>query len=139
MNRTLLSAVIALSLTATLASAQQTAPAPSDSNQAPQGGYHHHRPNPHREAAMLSRRLNLTPDQTAKVEPILADRDQKLSTLRSDASLAPEARRTQMKSIHLDMQQQLSNILTPEQMQKMQSMRHRRGNHEQAPATPTGF
>ena len=137
MIRPLLSTALALSLGSLLASAQQSAPPPTDGSQPQQR--HFHQPNPHREAAMLSRRLNLTPDQTAKVEPILADRDQKLATLHADTSAAPEAKRTQMKSIRLDTEQQLSTILTPEQMQKMQSTRHHRGAHEQAPATPSGL
>ncbi len=140
MSRTLLSAAVTLALATGLATAQQSAPSqavPADGTQTPTA--HHHRPNPHREASMLSRRLNLTPDQTARLEPILADRDQKLSTLHSDASLAPDVKRTQMRSIRLDTQQQLSNILTPEQMQKMQSMHHRRGAHDQLPATPSGL
>lgn len=136
----LLSTALALTLGGALAVAQQSAPAQPDSSQSqPTQGHHFRHPNPHREAAMLSRRLNLTSDQTARLEPILADRDQKLTALHSDTSLAPEAKRTQMKSIRLDTQQQFSNILTPEQMQKMQAMHHHRGGREQAPATPSGL
>ena len=141
MNRALFSAVLTLVLTGSLAVAQQSSPsqsAPSDSTQPAAGQGHHHRANAHREALMLSRRLNLTPDQTARLEPILADRDQKMSSLHTDTSLAPEAKRSQMQSIRLDTKQQLSNVLTPEQMEKMQSMHRRHGGHEQTPATPSG-
>ena len=134
-----LSTALTILLGSALAVAQQSAPSQPDNTQPQQQGRSFHHPNPHREAAMLSRRLNLTPDQTTKLEPILADRDGKLSTLHSDASLAPEAKRAQIKSIRLDTEQQLSNVLTPEQMQKLQAMRHHHRGHEQAPATPSGL
>ncbi len=62
---------------------------------------------------MLSKRLNLTPDQTAKLEPILADRDQKISALFANSQLAPQDRREQFKAIHQATEQQLATVLTP--------------------------
>ena len=141
MNRILLHAGLAFAFAGVVA-AQQAGPAqssPSDSTASGKSFHYHHRSTAHREAAMLSRRLNLTPDQTAKVEPILADRDRKLSSLYGDQSLAPDAKRSQRRSIRLDTQQQFANIFTPEQMQKMQAMHHHHGGHEQAPPTPSGL
>ena len=37
--------------------------------------HHHHAPNPQKQAEMISKKLNLSADQTAKLTPIFADRD----------------------------------------------------------------
>ena len=76
MNRMLLSTSLALALSASLAFAQQqdTTPAPR--------AKHHHTHNPQREAAKISKKLNLSSDQSAKLEPILADRDNKIDSLK---------------------------------------------------------
>ena len=96
----------------------------------------HHRHNPHKEAVRLSKKLNLTPDQTAKLEPILADRDQKMQALHQNTALTPDDRKAQMKSIAMDTRQQLSTVLTPDQLEQMKAMRHHgRKSQEAAPAT----
>jgi protein CpxP len=141
MKRILLSASLALALSGSLVFAQSTtAPAPEGKH------FHHHSPNPQQEAAWLSTKLNLSSDQTAKLEPILADRDQKMSALWSNTSLSPDEKKTQMRTIHQDLKQQLSTVLTPEQLEQMKSLRHgHRGPHHpgsqpnsQAPA-PSGL
>jgi periplasmic protein CpxP/Spy len=141
MKRILLAEPLALVLSGALAFAQ-TATQPStqpDSSAAPASKpYHqgrHHGHNPQREAAMLSKRLNLTSDQQAKLEPILADRDQKISALKSDTSLTPDQKKAQFKAIHQNMKQQLSTILTPDQLQQLQSFRHH-GRHSQSQPQP---
>jgi protein CpxP len=72
----------------------------------------------------MSKKLNLSADQTAKLEPILADRDQKVTALRSNAALSAQDMKTQMRSIHKETRQQLNAVLTPEQLQQMKGMRH---------------
>lgn len=141
MKRILLSASLALALSGGLAFAQSTTtPAPEGKH------FHHHRPNAQQEAAWLTTKLNLSSDQTAKLEPILADRDQKMSALWSNTSLSPDEKKQQMRTLHQDLKQQLSTVLTPEQLETMKSMRHgHRGPHHpgsqpnsQAPA-PSGL
>jgi periplasmic protein CpxP/Spy len=129
MKRILLPVVFALTLTGGLALAQTPDPAPAPASQ----GHFHHKANPHREAMWMSKKLNLSADQTAKLEPILADRDQKMATLKSNTSLSPEDKKTQMRSIHQDTKQQLDAVLTPDQVQQMKSMRHRHGGAGQNP------
>jgi periplasmic protein CpxP/Spy len=138
MKRIFLSAALALSLTATLAIAQTATPPDSSSGPAPKGHYgHHHQSDPQQQAAFLAKRLNLTSDQQSKLEPILADRDQKIATLRSDTSLTPDQKKEQLRTIHQNTKQQLSSILTPEQMEQMKSFRGHRGSHHQGqPQTP---
>ena len=122
MRRTFLSAVLAITLTGGMALAQATVP-----NAKP------HAHNPHREAMKMSQRLNLSADQTAKLEPILANRDQKLATLRSNTALSPQDMKSQMRSIHKETRQQLNAVLTPEQLQQLKTMRRSHGAPPQTP------
>ena len=139
MKRLILPAALALAFVGSVAFAQQPAATP-DSQQSPAPIERHHAPNPHRETARLTRQLNLTPDQSAKVEPILADREQKVAALRSDTSLTDDARRQQMHAIQKQSREQLEAILTPAQQEQMKSMRHNRGSHDDPsqgePASP---
>ena len=124
MKRILLSASLALALSGTLVLAQST-PAPA----APAGKhFHHHSHDPQQEAAWLSKKLNLSSDQTAKLEPILADRDQKMTALWSNSSITPDEKKQQMRTIHENTKQQLATVLTPDQLEQMKSMhRHHHG------------
>ena len=91
-------------------------------------------PDPHKAAMRLSRQLGLSPDQTAKLEPILADRQEKVQALRADTSLTDAQRKRQMKTIHQAERLQLSNVLTPDQMKQMKAMRRDHGKAAGAPA-----
>ena len=140
MNRTVLPALFALVLSGSLAFAQ-TATAPQTPPDAPQQQaaerHGHHRHNPHKEAVRLSKKLNLTPDQTARLEPILADRDQKMSALKQNDALTPDDRKAQFKSIQMDTKQQLSTILTPDQIEQMKAMHHHGHKGQEAPPAAT--
>ena len=134
MKRILLRSTLALTLAATAAFAQQSNPQqPADGAQqsAPQQGHHHHQFNPQKAAQHLQKRLNLTDDQTAKIEPILADQHQKMTALHSDTSLSKDQRHQQMRTIFEQTHTQLAGVLTPDQMQQLRSMRHGRGGRQQ--------
>ncbi len=120
MNRILLSTSLALALSGSLAFAQQdAAPAPTTK--------HHHTHNPQRETAKLSKKLNLSSDQTAKLEPILADRDNKIAALKNDTTISHVAMEQQMHAIHQQTRQQLATVLTPDQLQQLKAHHHRHG------------
>jgi hypothetical protein len=132
MKRTILSAALTLSLALSggLAFAQQQAD-PQQQQTAQDGQqqpYQHrvHKPNPARETARLTRQLNLSPEQATKLEPILADRDQKMAALWSNQALAPQDKHQQMRAIQQSTRQQLESVLTLGQIQQMQSMHHGR-------------
>jgi protein CpxP len=143
MKRILLPAALVLALSGSFAFAQTTqqpdqqqAPAPVERHHG--GEFGHHARDPHKAAEFLSKKLNLTPDQTAKIEPILADRDQKVSALMADTQTAPQDRREQFHAIQKDTEQQLAGVLTPDQLQQMKAMHHGpHGRHGQPPAAPT--
>jgi periplasmic protein CpxP/Spy len=146
MKRILLTTALALALTGTAAFAQQTQPAaPQDNTATGAPAYHHghhHHPSPQREAAFIGQKLNLSADQTAKLEPIFANRDQQFQALRQNSQLTPDQRHEQMKAIHESTKQQLATVLSPDQIQQLKEMRHNhRGNGQwkgqpQQPAAP---
>jgi periplasmic protein CpxP/Spy len=131
MNRLLLSTSLALALTGSLAFAQQqdAAPAPT--------ARHHHAQNPQREAATISKKLNLSADQTAKLEPILADRNNKIAALKNDTTISPVAMKQQKRAIRQQTRQQLATVLTPDQLQQLRTMRHGHDRGQQQPSAAT--
>ncbi len=133
MQRASLPKALALTvLTAALgiAGAQQTQTAP-DANAPQANAPHHHRhaPNPEKQAEFISKKLNLTSDQTSKIEPILATRDQQMQALWQNSQLAPQDRHQQMRAINQQAEQQMSSILSPDQMAQLKAMRHHHGHH----------
>ena len=132
MKHLILPVSLALSLSCGAAFAQGTDPAQTPQQQVPATqGYHHHNPNPRKQAEFLTKKLNLTPDQTAKIEPILAQRDQQMQALRQNQQLAPQDRHQQMRSINQTAEQQMAGVLSPDQMAQLKAMRHARGHHGQ--------
>ena len=126
MKRFVLPSILTLALAGSLAFAQQTE------------GRHHHAPDPHRAALHMSKKLNLTPDQTARVEPILADREQKVAALRANTALTPDQRHEQMHAIHQATEQQLAGVLSPDQLTQLKAMHHEHHghDHQEHAATP---
>ena len=122
MKRSILPLVF-LSLTVPAAFAQTSCSpaAPAQNATAP---HQHHMRDPQKMAEKMSQRLGLSPDQTAKLEPILAARQQKMMELRNDTSLTPEQKHKQMRAANKEAHDQLATVLTPEQMAKMKEMRH---------------
>jgi periplasmic protein CpxP/Spy len=152
MKRLLLSTALTLALTGTAAFAQQAQPTlPENSTPNATAPHHrgHHAPNPQRQAEFLSKKLNLSADQTAKLTPIFAESQQKRQALFQDQSITVGQMREQMKSIHQNTEQQLATVLSPDQLQQLKSMRHGRrggwGQHgpngapnQAQPQNPTG-
>jgi Spy/CpxP family protein refolding chaperone len=130
MNRTALPVALALILSGSLAFAQQAQPQPQESQPATVA----HVPNPHRQTMRLAKELNLTPDQRAKVEPILASRDQQISALKTNSSIAPADFHKQMRTIQQSTREQLNSVLTPDQMQQFKSIQQSHRNKGQAAA-----
>jgi protein CpxP len=125
MRRILLPAALVLALSGSLAFAQQPQqPAPDAQTPATAP---HYAPNPQHEVKHLAKALNLTPDQVAKLEPILADRDQKREAIRSNGQLTQEDAKMQMKALHKSTEQQIASVLTPDQIQQMKAMHHNHG------------
>ena len=130
MKRLLSLTALALAIGSSAAFAQVSAP-----NAPTPAPVQRHAHNPHKAAMRIGQQLGLSPDQTAKLEPILADRQQKVQALRADTSLTDSQRKQQMKTIHQTERMQLSNVLTPDQMKQLKAMRH---DHARTSGGPTG-
>ena len=71
----------------------------------------------------ISQQLNLTPEQKAKVLPILADEGPKVQAIKNDNSLSKVQKIQAVKAIHKQTDPQMKAILSPEQYQKLQAIR----------------
>jgi protein CpxP len=73
---------------------------------------------------MLSKRLSLTDQQKSQILPIIAERQQKIQAIRTDASLPPGQRMSQAQSIMKDSDAKINALLTPEQQQSYSQIEH---------------
>ncbi len=80
-----------------------------------------------RRMARLGKALGLTPEQKARIKPILQDAKRQVKAVREDKSLTPEARKARIKEIRKSTREQISRVLTPEQRQKLDTIRSKHG------------
>ena len=110
--------------------AQDSSASPQQS--APQGVSPEHGRGGHMDPAMrtkrLTKELNLTSDQQAKVLDILKSAQSKMQDLRSDSSVPQEDRRSKMMEIHKASDDQIRATLDPDQQKKFDAMQSK---HEQ--------
>jgi len=71
----------------------------------------------------ISQQLNLTPEQKVKILPILADEGPKVQAIKNDNSLSRMQKIQQIQAIHRQTDPQMKAILSPEQYQKLQTIR----------------
>ena len=71
---------------------------------------------------MLTKKLNLTPDQVTQVKAINADAMTQAKAVRDDSSLSQADMRTKMMDIHKASQDKIRGILTDEQKTKYDAM-----------------
>ena len=129
--RTLIKSSVLVLTLAVAGTGAMLAQTPQDQSQGPRqhGQWQGHQPNPQAEVKMLTKRLNLTPDQAAQIEPILADRQARMQALKPAEGSQPDfkAMRQQRRAIMEDTQAKLAGILTPDQMAKLQERKGGRG------------
>ena len=73
----------------------------------------------------IAQYLSLTPQQKDKILPILADEAPKVRAIKNDTSLSRMQRAQRIKAIHQQNDPQMKAILSPQQYQKLQAMRHK--------------
>ena len=101
---------------------------PDQSTQQPnqQGGKHHHRwggkHDSQKHLQKLTKELNLSADQQAKVKSILDDQQQQFSTIRQDSSLSKADKKAKMAQVHDSAASQVRAILNPDQQTKFDAM-----------------
>jgi periplasmic protein CpxP/Spy len=71
----------------------------------------------------ISQQLNLTPQQKAKVLPILREEGPKVQAIKNDNSMSRMQKIQAVKAIHQQTDPQMKAILSPEQYQKLQAIR----------------
>jgi Spy/CpxP family protein refolding chaperone len=76
-----------------------------------------------RQLQKMSKSLNLTDEQVAKIRPILQERNKQLEDLRAQSSLPQGEARSKATAIRKSARQQIDQILTPEQREKQKAMR----------------
>jgi protein CpxP len=131
-----LGSLLAVGLSGNALLAQDQSAPPAASAQAP-AQRPAHVPNPRHQAKKMARALALTPDQVSKIEPILADRDQQVQSLRSDTTLAPNNRKAKMHGIRQDSDTRIEAILNDTQKQQYEQVKQsRKANRHQPVAAP---
>lgn len=88
----------------------------------------HHATVEHRLEEM-SKQLNLTDDQKAKLKPILQDETQQMQAAHNDTSLSQDQKRAKAKEIREAHTSQINEVLTPDQQKKWEEMR-KKGKEE---------
>jgi protein CpxP len=73
----------------------------------------------------IAKYLSLTPEQKAKVLPILGDEAPKVRAIKNDNSLSRMQRAQKIKAMQQQNDPQMKAILSPAQYQKLQGMRHK--------------
>jgi hypothetical protein len=71
----------------------------------------------------LSQQLKLTPQQEAKLLPILKEEGPKVEAIKNNPSLPPMQKMKQLHAIHAESAPQLQKILSPAQYQQLQAIR----------------
>lgn len=95
-----------------------------------------------RQLEMMTKELNLTPDQVTQVKAINADSEKQMLALRDDTAIAPADKRTKMMAIRQASMAKVRASLTDEQKTKMDAMmakmRERREDRAAPPPPPQG-
>ena len=71
----------------------------------------------------LSKKLNLTDDQQAKLKPILEDQRKQMEQIHGDSSLSREDRFSKMQALRQSSDTQIKSVLTEEQQKSFYKMR----------------
>lgn len=75
------------------------------------------------KAQAIAQQLNLTPQQKEKILPILAAEVPKVQSIKNDNQLSKIQKIQQLKAVHQQTDPQMKTILSPEQYQKLQTIR----------------
>lgn len=119
--------LLAIALPLTMVAQTDAPPAPP---QGQMGEHHDHMgrmggpPSPQQHLDHLSKMLNLTDDQKAKIKPILENESTQVQALHQDTTLSMQDRRTKMRGIHDSTMSQVLPLLTSDQQTKLDSMKH---------------
>jgi Spy/CpxP family protein refolding chaperone len=123
-----LSAAMLLGSTSLKAQTPPPPPAPAGA-QAPQRGQHQQMTpdqRADRRIKMMKKNLGISDDQATKLKPVLVASIQQMDAIKMQPKGAKGAKKQQMAQLKQTTDDQIKNILTPEQYQKMQDMQQQR-------------
>ena len=134
-----LAAVLSLGFAAGTAFGQdeQAPPAPPQVGQQPdqQSGPgmgrhrgHRHMPTVDDQLKHLTKQLNLSDDQQAKLKPILEDQRKQMDGIRNDSSLSREDRFGKMQELRQSSDTQIKSVLNDDQQKNFDKMREDQAN-----------
>ncbi len=92
-------------------------------------GRHHGMPSVDEQLQHLTKRLNLTADQQAKIKPILEDQHTQIASLKQDTSMSRPDRRAKFEQIREDSHQKIRDVLNDDQRAKFDQMQAWRKEH----------
>lgn len=92
---------------------------------------------PEERLERLSKELDLTDDQKAKLKPIFEAEADKMKALREDTSMSREDRRAKMMEIQQKSSEDIKAVLTKDQQKKYDEMRQRM-MERRGPGGPAG-
>jgi len=75
------------------------------------------------KAEAIAQQLNLTPEQKAKILPILRDEVPKVNAIKNDNSVSNMQKMQQIRAIHQQTDPQMKAILSPAQYEKLKAIR----------------
>lgn len=87
---------------------------------------------------MLTKQLDLTPDQQEKIKPILDTLHTAVQTARQDTSLTPEDKMAQIKDARQTANTAMDAVLTPDQQAKFEAMQEKMRARRHAEGGPGG-
>jgi periplasmic protein CpxP/Spy len=116
-----------ISVAAPFAAAQDSS---SNGQQSPpsqeNGGRHHGPPDPAQRTAELTKQLNLTSDQQAKVQEALQSERSQMESVHQDSSLSQQDRHAKMMEIRKSTDAQIRGLLDSNQQKKWDEMQAKR-------------
>ena len=125
----------AISIAAPLASAQDNSSNSQQYQPSQETGREHHgRPDPAERTAHLTKKLNLTSDQQAKVLQILQSEQSQMQSAHQDSSTSQQDRHAKMMDIRKSTDAQIRTVLDSNQQKQwdeMQANREQRGQKNQ--------
>ena len=106
----------------------QAAPPPPSGQQSEQGmghrmGHGPMMPSVDDQIKHLTKKLNLSDDQQAKLKPILEDQHKQMETIHNDSSLSREDRFSKMQALRQSSDTQIKGVLNEDQQKNFDKMR----------------
>ena len=94
-----------------------------------QGRHHHGMRTADEQLEHLTKALNLSADQQAKIKPILQDQHSQIESLKQNTSMSKEDRHGKFKQIRQETHQKIRDVLIDDQKAKFAEMQARHKEH----------